>query len=288
LSRERSLSILGIPYCTREGRVEANVQDALQVIRQEAGREPVDLVVLPELFTCGYCAPRLASWAEPLDGPTMQSFRTCAEELDTLIGFGFAEVTGQERTYNSWALFEPDGQVHVYRKTHLHPAPPGSPVNEREMLLPGPELQPFHTRLGTIGVMICYDGCFVEVPRTLALQGADVILWPSRSGAYLASLDLARVRAYDNVIPVVQVEGAQDGPYMPLKGWSIAARETGEVVVNQRQDATPFRVAFDLEAAARLRHSTEAGSHTKYANRRPELYRAITDAQAGCSPADAR
>lgn len=270
----RVIKILGIPFQSQEGQIEANVNAAIQTIRREMAKERADLVVLPELFTCGYCGFDLSPYAEAVDGVTVRKFTELSRELDVLIGFGFAESSGKRKVYNSWILIEP-GKRHLYRKTHLHPTAAGGKTNEPEFLLPGKSLEPFATRLGCIGVMICYDGCFVEVPRVLVLKGADLILWPSRSGGYLAGQSLPHVRSLDNAIATVLVEGSQEGAHLPMTTWSTVYSEKGDRIVSQRNDSSVFRASIDTEAGRRLRASSDAGAHSLYRPRRPELYGAI-------------
>lgn len=268
------MNILGIPFTSVEGAVEANVERALEIIERETHGERIDLVMLPELFTCGYCALNLAPYAEPAGGPTMQKFRARVETLGLWIGYGFAETCDAHRVFNSWALLGPKGQTHIYRKLHLHPSTQTA-LDERTFLSPGHALEPFSTDLGAIGVMLCYDGCFVEVPRALVLKGAQLILWPSRSGGYLASHTLPSVRALDNTVPIVQVEGGQKGKHMPLTAWSVVASAKGNVMVSQRDADTPFRARVDCGEGKRLRKSWGGGAHSLYLPRRPELYGVI-------------
>ncbi|MBI3985750.1 MAG: carbon-nitrogen hydrolase family protein [Lentisphaerae bacterium] len=270
------LKILCLPYNTIEGDSAANVDGALRIIADQVQARKPDLVMLPELFTCGYCDLNLASYAESVDGPTMRKFRHCSEALGVWIGYGFAETHDAKHVYNSWALIGPKGELQVFRKTHLHPWEPGTAFNETDFLIAGDTLEPYAAGFATVGVMICYDGCFVEVARTLVLKGAELILWPSRSGGYLASQSLPRVRALDNTVPVVQVEGGQTGPHSPLKSWSLSASATGEVLVSQQDSDQPFRVRADCEEGRRLRESNDRGGHSLYQPRRPELYGAIT------------
>jgi predicted amidohydrolase len=269
------IEILGIPFASVEGKVRENVDGAVLIIRSELAKSRVDLVVLPELFTCGYCGPDLTAFSEGADGRSARTFAALSRELDVLIGFGFAESASKTKVYNSWMLIEPDGKKHIYRKTHLHPTETGGKTNEPELFLPGRSLEPFATRLGSIGVMICYDGCFVEVPRVLALKGADLILWPSRSGGYLAGQSLPHVRSLDNVIATVLVEGGQNGPNLAMECFSAAYSENGSRMVSQKNDNSPFRVSIDVAAGRKLRASDSAGAHSLYLPRRPELYEVI-------------
>lgn len=268
------IKILGIPFTSREGAVSTNVESALRIIKEEIRKEPADIVMLPEMFTCGYCALNLVPYAEPVNGPTSAKFRACCDELGVAIGYGFAETSGEDKVYNSWSFIEPGASPKVYRKTHLHPYRKGSPTNEREFLLAGNTLDPFPTAFGKVGVMICYDGFFVEVTRTLVLKGADLILWPSRSGDCIATVGLPAVRALENTVPVVQVDGGQDGPFLPLCAWSVAASSTGTVLASHKGDK-PYRVEVDIEEGRRLRASADSGIFSLYTPRRPELYNAI-------------
>jgi hypothetical protein len=119
----------------------------------------------------------------------------------------------------------------------------------------------------------------------LALKKADVILWPSRSGGYLASQSLPQVRSLDNAIATVLVEGGQTGNHLPIQGWSAVYSEKGGRLVSQRNDSSVFRVSIDLAAGRRLRASADAGAHTLYQPRRPELYGAIAQPKKNFSVA---
>jgi len=68
------IRILGVPFTSKEGEVAANVERAVQVIKGETARSRVDLVILPELFTCGYAGPDLSPYAESVDGPSARKF----------------------------------------------------------------------------------------------------------------------------------------------------------------------------------------------------------------------
>jgi len=129
-----------------------------------------ELVVLPELCISGYVfeseeeARSLALRPEEL-----AEWRTDGAYV---VG-GFPELAGDGTLFNSAALVGPEGALAVYRKTHLW---------DREKLFfeQGAEPPPvFETPLGRIGVCVCYDLSFPEVPRGLALAGADLIAVPT-------------------------------------------------------------------------------------------------------------
>lgn len=156
-----------------------------------------DMIVLPEMVIPGYVADaeRLRSIAEPLDGPTVESWRSLAAEGVGYIAGGFCEIDG-DQLFNTAVVVGGDGVVLHYRKLHLfseekHAFAPG------DLGLPVAEL-PF----GTVGLCVCYDLRFVETARALALQGAELILVPT---AWLTGFDQVKWRE-NGLAP--QAEGA--------------------------------------------------------------------------------
>jgi len=254
-----------------EGDVAGNVARALDTVARVVRQLPADLVVLPELFSCGYCASDLTPWAEGSGGETVRRFDELARELDCTICFGFAEAGDGRRVYNSSAVVEPGRPPAVVRKTHLHRSAPGTAANEPEFLLAGEALGLVPSRLGLLGLMICYDGCFTEVPRCLVLQGAQCILWPSRSGTYLGSTGFARIRAIDNIVPIVMVEGSQHGPWSPLDAHCQIVDHGGRVLAESREPGALLRASVDPDAA-RLVRDEALDARAQYRVRRPELY----------------
>lgn len=267
--------VLGVSLETQEGDIAANVARATSLVRDHARDHEVDLVVLPELFTCGYCSMDLSSYGEDADSETFRTFASLAEDLDAVIGWGFAEKATGHLVYNSFALLEPGRAPVVVRKTHLHLSEPGSQANEPEFLLPGGQLGLVVTSLGTFGVMICYDGCFVEVARSLVLQGADCILWPSRSDRYIPKTGFPRIRAIDNIAPVIYVEGGQTGRHFPLRSHSQIVDHRGNVLSGSEGEGL-LQATLNVGEARDFRQ-TSLGASAQYRVRRPELYRSITE-----------
>lgn len=269
------LKILAVNFATREGDVEGNVNRAEALIRNFVRHSEVDLVILPELFTCGYCGASLSTWSEDTESKTFKVFGALAQEIDAIIGWGFSERAHDHFAYNCFALIEPGRPALLVRKTHLHMSTQGTRQNEPEYLLPGDKLGLIDTRVGRLGVMICYDGCFVEVPRSLVLQGAECILWPTRSGSYLAGTGFPRIRAIDNIVPIVMVEGSQTGGDFPLHSHSQILDHKGNVLAECKDDEGILYTAIDLSASSYFRE-TALDAWAQYRVRRPELYGPIT------------
>jgi 5-aminopentanamidase len=157
------------------GDVQGNLVRVAGAVRAAAARG-ADVIVLPELATTGYVfhhADELRPHAEPADGPTLRCLGALAAELDVVVVSGFAEQDESGRLRNSAAIVDASGVRAVYRKAHLWD-------NEVNIFVPGDELPPVvDTRVGRIGVVVCYDLEFPEWTRTAALSGADLLCVPT-------------------------------------------------------------------------------------------------------------
>lgn len=131
-----------------------------------------DLIVLPELATSGYIfadKDELKPYtADARSGKIAEFFRDLAHKLNAALVVGFAEKEA-DIFYNSQMLVKPDGNIDIYRKTHLF-------YKEKKLFEPGNTgFNVFEFRGAKLGLMICFDWIFPEATRTLALKGADII-----------------------------------------------------------------------------------------------------------------
>jgi len=135
-----------------------------------------DVVVLPELVNSGYAlrdAAELAALAEGLDGPTVTAWSDAARRDDIVIVGGLAERDDDGRIRNSAVVVDSGGVRGVYRKAHLW-------GEESMFFVAGDALPPVvDTRVGRIGVLVCYDVEFPEWVRSVALQGAELLCVPT-------------------------------------------------------------------------------------------------------------
>ncbi|WP_214410531.1 nitrilase family protein [Sphaerisporangium fuscum] len=149
----------------------ANSERAL-ALAARAADDGATLIVLPELATTGYSfrtrAEAYAHAESVPDGDTVRAWESFARERGVHLAGGLAERDGA-RLYDTAVLVGPDGYVGHYRKAHLW--------NEEKLwFTPGDLGFPvFETPIGRIGLLICWDIWFPEVPRLLAQQGADII-----------------------------------------------------------------------------------------------------------------
>ena len=154
---------------------EKNIAHVVENIKKYGADN--DLIVFPELVIQGYVREKdldfeIRYWeaAETLPGPTTDLVASLAKEYDCYVAFGIAEKANTPGLiYNSIALVGPEGFVGSSRKMHLASI-------EKDYFLLGEESNVYQTKLGKIGLMICYDLFFPETARILALKGAEIII----------------------------------------------------------------------------------------------------------------
>ena len=175
---------LGVVQFACSDDVDANVATASRLIRAAAG-QGANIVLVQELFEGLYfCQEEKAvhfARARPLDAdhPTLNAMSALAAELGVVVPVSLFERKNQA-FYNSVVLVDADGRSRgVYRKSHI---PDGPGYEEKYYFRPGDTgFKAFDTRFGRIGVGICWDQWFPECARAMALQGAELLLYPTAS-----------------------------------------------------------------------------------------------------------
>ena len=271
--------------CTWE--LEANLATAERLVREAAGRG-AQIVLLQELFATPYFCitqdTRHFELAGPAQGhPVIARFSRLAGELGVVLPVSFFERAGQA-FFNSVAIVDADGAVlGVYRKSHI---PDSGGYQEKYYFSPGDTgFRVWDTAFGRIGVGICWDQWFPESARAMALQGAEVLLYPTAIGSDPPmpgdSRDawqlVQRGHAIANAMPVVAsnrigVEAAPGGePSIRFYGSSFIAAENGVLLAEASRDREEVITAtVDLDA---VRYQREDWSF--FRDRRPTLYRPL-------------
>lgn len=174
--------------------LEDNVTRALALARSEKA----DLVLLPELFENHYFPQQQREerfgLAHPVEGhPFLGRFEQLARELNVVLPVSFFERAGQAH-YNSLAMLDAGGaRLGVYRKSHI---PDGPGYQEKYYFNPGDTgFRTWPTAVGQVGVGICWDQWFPEAARVMALQGADLLLYPTAIGSEPPEADSLDTRA---------------------------------------------------------------------------------------------
>jgi predicted amidohydrolase len=161
------------------GRPRENLDTALSLIGDLA-RRGCDLVVLPELWPCGYnpasLAQDAAAAAEPLTGDRAAELSACARDLRIWLAAGSVPQRDGSALYNTALLYDRQGRLAAWhRKAHLY-----SPLAEDKIFGPGDRLTVCRTEeLGVVGLSVCFDGDFPETARALRRAGATLVVQPS-------------------------------------------------------------------------------------------------------------
>ncbi|MFT6397015.1 MAG: N-carbamoylputrescine amidase [Bradymonadia bacterium] len=149
---------------------------------EEVAAKGADVIVLPELFRYPYPAQTMGpagfDRAETVDGELISSCRRVAQRLGVVLVASFFERRGPGIGANSAAVIGTTGEIlGVYRKAHI----PEDPLfYEKFYFMPGEEpCLVVDTPFGRLGVLICWDQWFPEAARLAALQGAEVLVYPT-------------------------------------------------------------------------------------------------------------
>ena len=242
----------------RPGDVPAN----LERVRAAASAAPSDLAIFPELFLSGYrVGDRVHRLALREGDATTAALRAIARETRAtiVVGAPLASTDRPGEVHNAVLAVRPDGEVHSQVKRYL---PTFGPFEEGAHYTATDESHPVPVAARSVGLEICYDTFFPEVSRSLALEGAELLVIvsasPTTSGPLFARLLPAR--AIENGLPVVYVNrvGVEDG--VVFGGGSGAWDARGEPIEAESvpgpdlaREERLLRVTLDPAEAARWR-----------------------------------
>lgn len=276
-----------------QGTVEENINRADTFVR-EAARDGAQIILLPELFETRYfCQERNYDYyglATSVDeNPAVLHFQKVCKELKVAIPVSFYEKSGNT-TFNTIAMIDADGTVlGTYRKTHI---PDDHYYQEKFYFSPGDTgFKVWDTAYARVGVGICWDQWFPESARSMALLGAEILMYPTaigsepilecdsmphwrrvmqgHAGANLMPL-VAANRIGTEVVTANDENGGQNSS-LTFYGSSFIADETGDLVA-QADRVTEGFIAYetDLDEVKEKRISWGI-----FRDRRPEHYGAI-------------
>ena len=163
---------------------DANVSKAIERAR-EVAKQGATLICLPELFRTHYIGQRedhaLFDLAEAVPGPTTDALGRVAKELGVVIIASLFERRAAGLYHNTAAVLDADGKVKgIYRKMHI---PDDPAYYEKFYFTPGDlGFRTFDTKVGPIGALVCWDQWYPEGARLTALQGANILLYPTAIG----------------------------------------------------------------------------------------------------------
>jgi N-carbamoylputrescine amidase len=232
---------------------------------REAASSGASIVCLQELFQSRYFPQRVDvrgyGLAETLPSKTSERMAELAAELEIVLIVPVFEEARPGVYFNTALVFDADGrELGKYRKTHI---PDGPQYHEKFYFTPGNLGYPvFPTRHGVIGVGICWDQWFPEVARVFALEGAEILFYPSAIGSepdrpgYSSAeawRTVIRSHAIANGIFVAAVNRVGVEDEMTFYGESFVADPYGEVLVRAGAEEEVLVADLDLGRIRELR-----------------------------------
>jgi N-carbamoylputrescine amidase len=240
---------------------DANLEKGAERVR-EAARLGAEVVCLPELFRAQYFCQRediaLFDLAEPIPGPSTERLGAVAREENVVVVASLFERRAPGLYHNTAAVIESDGRIAgIYRKMHI----PDDPLYyEKFYFTPGDlGFRAFDTSAGRIGTLVCWDQWYPEAARITALQGANVLFYPTAIGwhphekeefgsaQYEAWQTIQRAHAIANGVYVAAVNrvgmehgdvrgNRASGPGLEFWGGSFLADPFGRVIAKASHD----------------------------------------------------
>ena len=255
---------------------EANLARVVHAM-EEAKRAGADLVAFPEVvldrfFPVRRDDPAALALAEPIPGPVTERIANLARELSLVTVFNLYELGAEGRRFDSSPVFDADGRLlgvtrmlHItdyegfHEQSYYHPGDQGMPV--------------YDTRVGRIGVAICYDRHFPEVMRTLGVQGAELVVIPQAGtlGEWPEGMYEAEVRtaAFQNGYFTALCNRVGEEGSLTFAGESFVVDPEGRILARGRKLAEDL-VVCDVDLGL-CQEST--ARRLFFRHRRPELYR---------------
>ena len=223
---------------------------------RQLARQGAQLVVLQELHNGLYFCQEedvdTFDQAEPIPGPSTEVFGRLARELQVVIVTSLFERRAPGVYHNTAVVIEKDGTIAgKYRKMHI-PDDPG--YYEKFYFTPGDlGFHPIQTSVGRLGVLVCWDQWYPEAARLMALQGAELLIYPTAIGydshdtpeeqerQRMAWQTVQRGHAVANGLPVVTVNRVGNEEFIKFWGTSFVSGPQGELL---------YEAPTDQEAAA--------------------------------------
>ncbi|MCB1172797.1 MAG: carbon-nitrogen hydrolase [Leptospiraceae bacterium] len=246
-----------------------NLNSAMEQIRA-AARQGCQIIATPELFLSDYFCREIKNdhfaQAVSIPGPLTRQLSELAAELNIVLIASLFERSLTGLYHNTVVVFNTDGRpLGKYRKVHI---PDDPEYYEKYYFTPGQELQcTFDTSFGRIGVLICWDQWFPEAARIAALQGAQILFYPTAIGWHEheheslgdaqreAWITIQRSHAIANGIPVCAIN--RIGHEGPLEFWgsSFITDAFGQIQAQADQSEQILTAAIDRTATESQRQA---------------------------------
>lgn len=273
----REIKIATVQMRPELAQMEDNLVAMSDWIKRVATEQKVDLIVFPELVTTGHeCGVSFTDFAQRVPGPSVNLVAQRASEYGVHIAFGLVTKEKVESIiHNTLVVVGSDGDlVGQYHKVHLR-------GEGRMTFRPGFRYEVLETDFGHIGLMLGWDLAFPEVARSLALEGADLLVVAANWEApHTDEWDTyLRARAYENAVFVAAANRVGTEPSYSFFGNSaiigprgqVYASLTNELDAETGEPIEGYAVAkIDLDDVRRYREEFQLFQY-----REPATYRAV-------------
>lgn len=247
----------------RSGQLTENRQKARTLIEQAAPN--ADVLVLPELWLCGYSLRGVQDFAETKSDQTLNLLQQMAQKYSVHLITGSLPFREGENVYNAVFHIDRKGEIKAqYSKVHLF-----SLYKEEKFFAPGPKVTTMPLENYQAGLAICYDLRFPELFRTMALAGAQIIFvpaeWPKVRGSHW--LTLAQARAVENQVYICAVNCVGQHKGDTFYGHSLLISPDGTIVAEGSEKEEILYGEISVEEVQKARESMSI-----LTDRRKELY----------------
>ncbi len=204
---------VGIVQQSYVGDIESN-KKKLAVNIHKVAQKGAELVVLQELhnsqYFCQVESPDNFDLAEPIPGPSTEFYGALAEELSIVLVTSLFEKRAPGLYHNTAVIFEKDGSIAgKYRKMHI---PDDPAYYEKFYFTPGDlGFSPVQTSVGKLGVLICWDQWYPEAARLMALQGAEMLIYPTAIGWESSDLEAEKARQKESWMTIQRGHSVANG-----------------------------------------------------------------------------
>ena len=266
---------IGIIQQTCCADISANRNKLAEAIRQ-AAQKGAELVVLQELhnslYFCQVESTDNFNLAEPISGPSTDFYGALAKELGIVLVTSLFEKRAVGLCHNTAVVLERDGSIAgIYRKMHITDDPA---YYEKFYFTPGDlGFRPIQTSVGRLGVQVCWDQWYPEGARLMALQGAELLIYPTAIGYESADSEdeqerqreawttVQRGHAVANGLPVIAVnrtgfEPDPSGQTNGIRFWgsSFVAGPQGEILYRAPKNEEVVQVVvIDMKRSEQVR-----------------------------------
>ena len=273
------LTVAAVNFLSDFGEVELNLQRT-RAWAERMAKKGVDVLCFPELSACGYeNSWYISPLMDKIPGDITTELQKIAFDCQITLIAGLAEQVGDTERYISQVYVPPQGDLGVYRKTHLSP-------QEASYFMPGNQFPVFDHPKARIGILVCYDLRFPEPCTLLALQGVEVVfvcMAASPYAHYPIAEKLHRLlpaRALDNSIFMVtcnQVGIGHQGRV--FGGAAMVVKPDGKIVrevISKHQSVLKHKLR-----AKTLQKAKRSAYLYCMQDRQPELYGDLSQRREG-------